>query len=101
VFAWGRDRIGVGLLKALRAGRDIVFEDKPSPYEWVPSNGGHIVVCEEAEELSQVIAANYAFALDAGLFLISEVDDDRAEKLLERFYRLQDRDTWRGASEID
>jgi hypothetical protein len=93
VLIWGRDRIGVGLLKALRAGQDIVFEDKPSPYEWVPSKGGHLVVCEEGEELSQVIAANYAFALDAGLFLIPEVDKDEAEDLLEAFYKIHDSDS--------
>jgi hypothetical protein len=87
---WGRDRIGVGLLKALRGGQDIGFEERPSPYEWVPSEGRHIVVCEEGEEVSQVIAANYAFALDAGLFLIPEVDDDRTDELLEGFYKLQD-----------
>jgi hypothetical protein len=92
VFTWGRDRIGVGLLKALRARRDIIFEDQPSPSDWVPSKGGHIVVCEEGEELSQVIAANYAFSLDAGLFLISEVDKDRADELLEAFYTLQGSD---------
>ena len=86
----GGDRIGVGLLKALRAELHIVFEDKPSSYEWVSSKSGHIVVCEEGEELSEVIAANYAFALDAGLFLIPKVDEDRAEELLEGFYRLQD-----------
>jgi hypothetical protein len=92
-LSWGRDRIGVGLLKALRAGLNIVFEDRPSPYEWVTSNNKHIVVCEEGEELSQVIAANYAFALDAGLFLIPEVDRDKAEDLLEGFYRLYERDS--------
>ena len=86
---WGRDRIGAGLLKALRAQLHIQCEDRPSPYEWVPSKGGHIVVCEEGEELSQVIAANYAFALDAGLFLIPEVDRDHEEALLEQFYALQ------------
>ena len=51
-----------------------------------------MVVCEEGEELAQVIAANYAFALDAGLFLIPEVDEDQAEDLLEGFYKLYDRD---------
>jgi hypothetical protein len=93
VLRWGRDRIGVGLLTALRAGQNIVFEDKPSPYEWVPSKSGHMVICEEGEELAQVIAANYAFALDAGLFVIPEVDEDLAEDLLEAFYTLQDRAT--------
>jgi hypothetical protein len=87
---WGRDRIGVGLLKAMRAGQNIVFEDRPSPYEWVAAKNKHIVVCEEGEELSQVIAANYAFALDAGLFLIPEIDKDQAEDILEGFYQLYD-----------
>ena len=90
VQTWGRDRIGVGLLKALRAKQNIVFEDKPSPHEWVPSKSGHMVICEDGNELAQVIAANYAFALDAGLFIIPEVDNDLAEDLLEAFYKLQD-----------
>ena len=93
VLVWGRDRIGVGLLKALRAGKNIAFENKASPYEWLPSKAEHLVVCEESEELSQVIAANYAFALDAGLFLIPEVDRDQAEDLLEAFYKIHDRDS--------
>ena len=93
VLMWGRDRIGVGLLKALRAGQNIIFEDKPSPYEWVPSKSGHMVICEEGEELAQVIAANYAFAMHAGLFVIPEVDQDRAEDILEAFYKLHDRAT--------
>lgn len=90
---WGRDRIGVGLLKALRAGQNIMFEDRPSPYEWVGSKSKHMVVCEEGEELAQVIAANYAFALNAGLFLIPEVEGDQAEDLLEGFYKLYDRNS--------
>jgi hypothetical protein len=99
ILIWGRDRIGVGLLKALRAGQNIRFEDRPSPYEWVPSKGGHIVVCEEGKGISQVIAANYAFALDAGLFLIPEVDKDQAEDLLEAFYKLNDNDSGIGPAE--
>ncbi|MGY3149267.1 hypothetical protein ACVWYQ_006266 [Bradyrhizobium sp. USDA 3397] len=91
ILTWGRDRMGIGLLKALRTGQEIVFEDKPSPYEWLPSKSGHIVVCEQGEEISEVIAANYAYALDAGLFLIPEVDRDRADDILEAFYSLDDR----------
>jgi hypothetical protein len=92
-LVWGRDRIGIGLLKALRTGQEIRFEDTPSPYEWVASKGQHLVVCEEGEEIAQVIAANYAYALDAGLFLIPEVDRDQAEDILEGFYKLYDRDS--------
>jgi hypothetical protein len=91
-LTWGRDRIGIGLLKSLRGGMHITFEDRPSPYEWVSSKCGHMVVCEDGDELSQIIAANYAFALDAGLFLIPEVDDDRAQELLEGFYNVQNHD---------
>jgi len=79
VVAWGQDRIGIGLLKALRAGQGIQFEDRPSQYDWVASKSGHLVVCEEGEEISEVIAANYAHALDAGLFLIPKVDEHHVE----------------------
>jgi hypothetical protein len=90
VLHWGRDRIGVGLLKALRAGQDIVFDERASPFEWVAFQAGHIVVCEEGEEIAQIIAANYAYALDAGLFLIPEVDKAQADDLLEAFYKVND-----------
>lgn len=85
---WGRDRIGVGLLKALRAGTTIVFEDRPSPDEAVPSRSGHMVLCEAGEDLSEVIAANYAFALGAGLKVIPAVAAERARAIMDQLYGL-------------
>ena len=67
-LVWGCDRIGIGTLKALREGRRIEFTNEPSPIESVAA-ATHLVVCEEGEPLSEVIAANYAFALSAGLTL--------------------------------
>lgn len=61
--------------------------------ENVPPKSDHVVVCEEGEDLSQVIAANYAFALRAGLYLVPGADDEAAEELLEAFYRLHDAET--------
>ncbi len=92
-IAWGRDRIGVGLLKALYARTGISFSNDPSPVEYVAPKSDHLVVCEEGEELAQVIAANYTFALRAGLYLIPEVDDRAAEEILEYFYSLHDGET--------
>lgn len=89
-LVWGRDRIGIGLLKALRARTSIEFSDNASPVENVSPKSDHLVVCEEGEELSEVIAANYAYALRAGLCLIPEVDKGRSEAILERFYSLYD-----------
>jgi hypothetical protein len=87
---WGRDRIGIGLLKALRSGQRIVFNDAPSLRENVPPKSDHLVVCEENEELAQVIAANYAFSIGAGLCLIPETTDEESERILENFYSLYD-----------
>lgn len=91
-LTWGRDRIGIGLLQALREKRGIIFEDAPSPTNSVASKSGHLVVCEAGEDVSQVIAANYAFALDAGLHIIPAVTREQSEDILERFYKLYDRD---------
>ena len=55
-ITWGRDRVGVGLLKALYARAGISFSDGPSPMENVPPKADQVVVCEEGEALSQVIA---------------------------------------------
>jgi hypothetical protein len=89
-LVWGKDRIGIGLLKALRARRTIFFTDDPSPAESIPPKSNHLVVCEEGDELAQVIAANFAFAVGAGLHLIPKVDEERAEQILERFYGIND-----------
>jgi hypothetical protein len=89
-LAWGRVRIGVGVLKALRARSGIVFSDDPSPIEQVAPKSGHLVVCEDNDELAQVISANYAFSLGAGLHLIPAIDDPAAEDILERFYSVMD-----------
>jgi hypothetical protein len=91
---WGRDRLGVGLLLALRAQRTMVFDDEIAPADDAPSLSGHLVVCEAEDDLVQVVAANYAFALGAGLVIIPKVEDQDAEALLERLYGLYEyRDT--------
>jgi hypothetical protein len=98
VISWGRTRIGIGLLKALRRGSAIKFNDGPSPTDNVVSLSGHLVICEEGDDLAQVVAANYAYALGAGLFLIPNVARSTAEDVLERFYSVQE-DRTRSASE--
>jgi hypothetical protein len=88
---WGRDNIGIGLLQALRSKRAIAFDDRPSSKElYVAAKSNHLVVCERGDDLSQVIAANYAQALGAGLFLISETEREHADSILERFYSVYD-----------
>jgi hypothetical protein len=87
---WGRDRIGIGLLMALRARRAIMFGSEPSPNDQVATKSDHLVVCEEGDELAQVIAAHYAYALGAGLYLIPDTPKEIADAILERFYGLYD-----------
>jgi hypothetical protein len=89
-LVWGRDRIGVGLLTALWAKTTIEFSDRPSPLTDVPARSGHLVVCDEGDELSQVIAANYAFALDAGLWLSPHISREKVDEVLEEFYASQE-----------
>lgn len=83
---WGRDRIGVGLLKALQTGSRITFEDKPSPAGSVTGKTTHLVVCEAGHDMAQVVAANYAYSLKAGLHLIPDIPEKEVEELLEELY---------------
>ncbi|MDI1345398.1 MAG: hypothetical protein PSV22_15040 [Pseudolabrys sp.] len=48
----------------------------------------HLVVCEDEDDLSQVIAANYAFAMRAGLHLVPSSARDKADEILEQFYNV-------------
>ncbi|MFQ8433989.1 hypothetical protein [Amaricoccus sp. W119] len=87
---WGRSMIGVGLLEALRSGKAIQFDDDPSPN--VPLSGAkHLVVCEAGRDLSEVIAANYAAAMDADLVVIPAVTKATAEALTEELYSVDER----------
>jgi hypothetical protein len=90
LLRWGRDHIGLGLLKALRSRCDIVFEDGLSLREPVPAKALHLVVCEDGDAMAQVMAANYAYALGAGLCLIPQVDESVRDNILEQFYALYD-----------
>jgi hypothetical protein len=88
--SWGRDRVGIGLLKALRAKTLIRFEESVSSREGLPLKSDHLVVCEQGEDLSEVIAANYAYSLGADLVLIPGRSRHEADQFLERFYSAND-----------
>ena len=84
---WGRANLGLGLLHALRSKRPLAFHDNADcPREAVPTTSGHLVVCEDDNDLAQVIAANYAFSIGAGMCLIPSIAKEQAEAILERFY---------------
>ncbi|GJD94664.1 hypothetical protein OCOJLMKI_1867 [Methylobacterium iners] len=85
---WGRDRIGLGVLLAMYTGQLIVFLDEASPVQPVASRSGHLVVCEAGEPLSEIIAANYAFSLDAGLHIIEQTDEVERAQLLQAYYSI-------------
>lgn len=85
---WGKSNIGVGLLKALRERSLLEFCEGTHTEDSISSKSGHLVICEEGEPISQVIAANYAFSLSAGLKIIPEVSEGTSQRLLESFYSL-------------
>ncbi|WP_171182166.1 hypothetical protein [Ruegeria sp. HKCCD8929] len=90
LLKWGRSNIGVGLLTALRGNQLLEFSDGAETRNAELKGREHLVVCEAGEPLSEVIAANYAFALDADLLIIPEVGRDAAEDLTEELYSLYD-----------
>ena len=89
-LTWGRKHLAIGLLTALRKKVPISFAEKEIDEHFLKTEDGHLVVCEEDNELTQVIAANYAYALGAGLLLIKSVDKDEAISICETFYDAYD-----------
>ena len=87
-LTWGKNRVGLGLLRALRNRQRLGFDDTESPSEGVALDSRHVVLCEEGDEQAQVVAANYAFSIEAGLVLIPSFPTDEAEALLEDLYNL-------------
>jgi hypothetical protein len=97
-LTWGRTYIGIGLLKALRSDRAIEFTDTGEVGSAELSGRRHLVICEAGEPLSEVIAANYAYSIDADLVVIPEVAKLTAESLTEELYSLYEQ---RGQSATD
>ncbi|MBG78247.1 MAG: hypothetical protein CL570_04370 [Alphaproteobacteria bacterium] len=89
-LTWSKKNIGVGLLLALRQKKEIVFAENGTSEDCAYSDLEHLVVCEEGDELAQVIAANYAYSIGAGLCLISELEEGKAETICEAFYSSAD-----------
>lgn len=89
-LVWGKTNIGIGLLKALRANVTISFDEDAECSSELSTKSGHLVVCEAGEPISQVVAANYAYALRAGLRIIPNVSKTAGEAILEEFYSLYD-----------
>lgn len=83
---WSRTHIGVGVLQALRGRRRIAFADIEPPRTSVDMQSSHIVVCEDGDLHSQVIAAAYALSIYAGLCTIPEYPRDDADDILEALY---------------
>jgi hypothetical protein len=81
-----RNSIGPSLLLALRTKRQLQFVDNEPEVRYVRPSGTHLVVCEDGNLLEQVIAANYAYAIGAGLQLISSPTKSFIEDVNERFY---------------
>lgn len=90
ILTWGSEHVGLGLLNALRSGSRLRIVPGASPATPIAGRSGHLVVCEVGEALSEVIAANYAYALDAGLFMISQQPGQVTKDVLEAFYSLND-----------
>jgi hypothetical protein len=85
---WGSDNIGLGVLEALRSNALIEFDDGHSSNVTIPSKTNHLVICEAGEQLSEVIAANYAYSIGAGLHIIPAIPETTNNELMERFYSL-------------
>jgi hypothetical protein len=89
-LVWGRSNIGVGLLKAMREKRHLVFSDVGPSQSCERGLNSHMVVVEDGDPLAQVIAANYAWSLGAGICIIPEVSKAEADDILARFYSSSD-----------
>ncbi len=83
---WGKTKIGVGLLKSMRERKHLVFSDESPVVSYQPGLNSHLVVVEDRDPLVQVIAANYAWSLGAGICVIPAVSKIEADELLARFY---------------
>ena len=89
-YEWGSENLAIGCLLAMRSKKILKIIDRPQLDIYVPSESGHLVICETHNNLSTIIAANYAYSLGAGLLLIPTPSELEATNILEGLYGLND-----------
>lgn len=85
---WGKENIAIGLLSALYAGKPLKLANEGQTATQLKGKGSHLVVCENENAHSQVVAACYAYSIGAGLKIIDAAPEEEAEDLLEMLYSL-------------
>jgi hypothetical protein len=87
--------IGYGLLRALRDGKYLVVDDSAPTLDFRDLQRGkeHVIVLDDHDGISQVIAANFAYANDADLILIPERDDTLRDQI---YMEVDARSNYRG-----
>lgn len=86
-LVWGRKNIGVGLLIARRSKKYLRINDGESPITTLVSNGEPLlIVCEDGDELAQVLASNLAFAMNAAFSVMSGLPPNVTHSWLEEIY---------------
>jgi hypothetical protein len=95
MLRWGQERIAVGLLRAKQGRKRLVVDLEESPeITYVGGTSGHLVICEDQDDVAAVIAANYAFSIGAGLILIPSYSRDMVDDINEEFYTIYSDDKW-------
>lgn len=86
VLHWGKGNLGIGLLSAKQSGRRLVPDLQVTPdVKRISGTTGHFVICEDGPDLLPIIAANYAFAIGAGLQMVDPWDRVEASRIEEQF----------------
>lgn len=87
---WCDNNLGVGLLLARRAKKQLQTSIKPSSNTtFVPGSRSLLVVCEDGEELAQISASCFAFATGGAFLVIPHLMPDERDEWLEELYALE------------
>jgi hypothetical protein len=90
---WGSNNLAIGLLKAKYTKSRLKITEQESPMENTVSKGRHLVVLEDRGDITSVIAANYAFSINATLVVIPTVAEEDVENIMDSFYNVYSEET--------
>lgn len=87
---WGDDNLGIGLLLARRAKKQLQTSVGQSlTTTFVPGSRSLLVVCEDGEELAQISASCFAFATGGAFLVIPRLMPEERDEWLEELYALE------------
>ena len=99
ILEWGSQNIAIGLVKAKILGMRLKINLENSPSEnFIKGENRNLVVYEDRNDITAIIAANYAFSIGSSLLQVPAIEEKIINDIKETFYTIYNDDGFKSVT---